>query len=272
MQGKVPPGGKSGGERGPEGEAPMTSLTDGAFWLSQVAEVGALAGAAYLSGVLATRAGVKVNYTRKIVHFTVFLFPILTVDLFPFEPTLATTLVSGAILMGLIVGITEPVRRRFSVVAIMFAAVDRPEDRPHTLLWLTTQVLAGYAVLVPLAVIFDRMGLMSLIYIPILINGVGDGLAEPVGVRFGKHRYEVRALTSKRTYTRSLEGSACVLLTGFAVVAAFHDLFTTSQFVAALFLVPALMTLAEARSPHTWDSPFLFLSGGLTLLAIVAWI
>jgi hypothetical protein len=29
------------------------------------------------------------------------------------------------------------------------------------------------------------------------------------------------------------------------------------------------MTLAEAFSPHTWDTPFLFLVGGLSLLGIV---
>ena len=106
------------------------------------------------------------------------------------------------------------------------------------------------------------------VLIPILINGIGDGLAEPVGVRFGRHTYRVYALFSKRQYHRTLEGSACVFLSSLVIIAFHHDAFTLWQWIAALVLVPVCMTLAEAFSPHTWDTPFLFLTGYLAVFAV----
>ena len=250
----------------------MEPLAETAFWWSEAVKVAAPAGSAYLSGLLVIRHGVRVNYTRKIVHFTVFLVPILVADVFPYEPTLVTTAASGGVLVALLAGLVRPVRERVAPVATMFKAIDRPEDRPHTVLWLSTQVVAGYGVLLPLAVAFSAVDRMALVYLPILVNGLGDGLAEPVGVRFGKRHYRVRALTTDRVYTRSLEGSACVFGAALLIVVLFRDLFEPAQFWTALALVPPVMTLAEARAPHTWDSPFLFVSGGGVLLGIVLFV
>jgi len=107
-----------------------------------------------------------------------------------------------------------------------------------------------------------------LLLIPILINGLGDGLAEPIGVRFGKHHYQTRALFSQRTYTRSLEGSACVFISAVLAILLFADQFSQLQLVIALTIIPPIMTLTEAISPHTWDSPFLYLIGGLLVIGV----
>ena len=48
--------------------------------------------------------------------------------------------------------------------------------------------------MLPMIWLFGQWGLESLVVIPILINVIGDGLAEPVGVRFGKYRYKTKAL------------------------------------------------------------------------------
>jgi dolichol kinase len=225
---------------------------------------------AFLSGLLVVHHGVRVNYTRKINHFALFFVPMFLASYFPYEQSLATVATTGGVLMTALGLYVEPVRSRVPVVATMFASFDRPEDRPYTMLWLLTQIAAGYAVIIPLAVLFAQRGTAELMLIPILINGIGDGLAEPVGVRFGRHTYRVRALHGDRVYTRSLEGSACVFITGIAAVLLFHGSFTTPQFYAALATIPLAMTLAEAFSPHTWDTPFLFLTGGVLLLGITA--
>jgi len=99
--------------------------------------------------------------------------------------------------------------------------------------------------------------------------GIRDGLAEPVGVRFGRYKYKVSALFSDKIYFRTFEGSACVFVTSFAVVIAHYTHFTFSQFLMSMILIPPLMTLAEALSPHTWDSPILFLAGYSSLLGVV---
>ncbi|MEA3359472.1 MAG: hypothetical protein U9R17_08740 [Thermodesulfobacteriota bacterium] len=150
----------------------------------------------------------------------------------------------------------------------MFLSFDRPEDRPYTLKWLSTQIIAGYIVIIPAIVLFVKTGYSSLIFIPVLINGIGDGLAEPVGIRFGKHKYKTKALFSKREYVRSLEGSSCVFIASIVILFLFQSSFSFIEFIWALILLPFAMTIAEAFSPHTWDTPFLFLTGYMVLYFI----
>jgi dolichol kinase len=247
-------------------------LLQPAYWGLELTRVIALYLVAFLCGLLVIRLGVRVNYTRKINHFVLFFLPVFLATIFTFQQSMATVTMTGLILMGSIGMYAAPVRERVPIFATMFSSFDRPEDRPYTLLWLQTQIAAGYLVIIPLAIMFARQGSPELMLIPILINGIGDGLAEPVGVRFGRHRYNVRALHGDRVYTRSLEGSACVLVTGILVVLLFHGSFTTPQFWVALATIPIAMTLAEAFSPHTWDTPFLFLTGGVLLLGITSFI
>ena len=100
----------------------------------------------------------------------------------------------------------------------MFLSFDRPEDRPNTLLWLSTQLIAGYLILIPIIIYFYKIGYGALILVPILVNGIGDGLAEPVGVRFGRLKYKTYALFTKIKYERTIEGSACVFFTSIILI------------------------------------------------------
>jgi hypothetical protein len=225
---------------------------------------------AYLCGLLVLHGNVRVNYTRKINHFALFFLPAYLNSLLPYSdrgiPALLWQFSFFMIFLGIYV---QPIRDRVRLISIMFHSYDRPEDRPHTLLWLSTQVMAGYMVLVPLIVLLDGSGHGALVFIPILINGLGDGLAEPVGVRFARRHYATRALFTRVRYTRSYVGSACVFVSGWLAVALVHTSFSTPQFFAALLLIPIAGTLAEAFSPHTWDTPFIFLVTGGLLLVIV---
>lgn len=223
----------------------------------------------YINGLIVKYKHVKVNYTRKINHFALFFTPMLLRNIFPYEHT-ATTILIGSILtlVSLLIFI-NPIRQRVSILTTMFLSFDRPEDRPYTLPWLITQFMGSYLVLAIVVFYLAKYNAVELLYIPILINGIGDGLAEPVGIRFGKHHYQTRALFSSKKYTRSLEGSACVFITSILVVYFSHYPFTDLQFVIAITAIPILMTLAEAFSPHTWDSPLLYATGGLTLIGIL---
>jgi dolichol kinase len=222
----------------------------------------------YGTGLLVERRGMKVNYTRKINHFSLFIIPTYLDRVFAYQETFGLFIL-GAVLVIVSPAIyVQPLRERFSWIKTMFRSFDRPEDRPHTLLWLSTQIFAGFLVIVPMVILFAHHDLLDLILIPILINGIGDGLAEPVGVRFGRHEYGVRALFTQKKYVRTLEGSACVFITGILVIALHYPSFTSLQYLIALGSLPMLMTLAEAFSPHTWDTPFLFLVGYLTLFGI----
>jgi phytol kinase len=214
----------------------------------------------YLGGLLVVNKGIKTNYTRKIFHFSLFFLPFF-LDLFflynrndPFLNTISV--LSGLLFFFLFL---KPIRERVNAFNIAFLCVDRPEDRPHTLLWIFTQTVVSMIVLISLNLYLIAINKRELIFIPILINAIGDGLAEPIGIRFGRHKYKTFALFTKKKYERSIEGSLCVFITSILVVLLSFPFFTSFQYIIALITIPISMTLAEAFAPHTWDNPFLCL-------------
>lgn len=223
----------------------------------------------FIGGFIVRHKGIKTNYTRKINHLILFALPMAFFSLYTYEESLMTAVFSFPIGFVDLTIYIKPIRERIGIIQTAFLSFDRPEDRPHTLLWLSTQRVASYSVLIPLLIYLNSVGKMSLLYIPVLINGIGDGLAEPVGVRFGKHTYKAYALFSKKKYVRSIEGSACVFITSIITVLALHSSFCPNQFIAALIGIPIVMTLAEAIAPHSWDSPFLYAVSGLAVFGIL---
>lgn len=239
-----------------------------AFFMSTIIKLISFWVIAFATGNLVLHKNVRVNYTRKINHFALFFLPLYIDRLFPFSGSILFTAIGVIVGLLSLVLFIYPIRSRIHVVHVMFLSIDRPEDRPHTLKWLSTQIAAGYIVIIPMILLFLQSGYSGLIFIPIVINGIGDGLAEPVGIRFGRHEYKTYALFSKRKYVRTLEGSSCVFIVSIIAVLLSHDYFNSAQFIGALIAVPVVMTLAEALAPHTWDSPFLFFSG-YTVLYLV---
>ncbi len=228
-----------------------------------------LAAWCWILGVAVLKAGVKVNYTRKLNHFVLFMLPIGLAPLLPYEPNVWTITASAVVFLLTTSIFMKPIRERFSLVRTAFASVDRPEDQPYTLCWIVTQALAAYATLVAIFFILRATGDPRLITIPLLITAIGDGLAEPVGVRFGRHRYRVTSWVSGREYVRSWEGSACVLISSIVILLCTASLLTTVQLVCLLLLLPPLMTLIEAIAPHSWDAPFLYLAGGVAIAVVM---
>ena len=222
----------------------------------------------YASGSLVFYKGVKVNYTRKINHFALFFIPMFIDNIIPVQPSIELLIIGSFVAIASLIIYIKPIRTNSRLIQRMFLSFDRPEDRPNTLLWLTTQTAVAYLIIIPIVIYFYKIGYEDLLLIPILVNGIGDGLAEPVGVRFGRLKYKTYALFSKIKYERTVEGSACVFFTSVIVIISFQSGFTSSEFICALIVFPIVMTLAEAFAPHTWDTPFLFLFGYLTLYIV----
>lgn len=214
------------------------------------------------------RGGLRVNYSRKVVHFAHIVSPLMVNRAF-FDYSIDYFVKSGLVTLAFPLLFVEPVRRRVPILDTLFYAFDRPEDRPHTVKLAFTQQLAMYLVLVGLAFLYRWAGLsLDLLAVPLLVTALGDGLAEPVGVRFGENRYEVTALFTSRTYTRSYEGSSMVLLATVFTLLAFRELFSVNQLLLLLVYMPFKMTVVEAYAPHTWDNPFLYLVGGLLVFLV----
>ena len=69
----------------------------------------------------------------------------------------------------------------------------------------------------------DKKLLSDLLFIPVMTTGIGDGLAEPVGIAWGKHKYKTRGLCSPKLYTRSYEGSFTVYISCVITTAAVYS-------------------------------------------------
>lgn len=210
----------------------------------------------------------NIGYGRKLLHFCLFASPVL-VNSFLGE---LDTQIMGLSWLSLVCQIyfvltLKPVRRRLPMpFMLVFRAIDRPKDRPYTLPWLWAQSILGFIALIMLQVYLSHKNLSQAFFaIPMIVNGLGDGLAEPVGIRFGRHKFQTRALWYKGRMCsgeviRSFEGSACVFFSAvMAVFAVYIEWCNTTRFVIALAIVPITMTAAEAFSPHTCDTPFIFL-------------
>ena len=239
------------------------------FWLNEIIKILVFFSSTFTLGKYLVANGVKVNYTRKIFHFIFFYFPIYLAAVLPYEATLITTLTSGCVLLLCLSLMWEPVRERSSFLCIAYSAIDRPEDRPFTLIWISTQLVATYLILMIMIYWLAQYQHASLIYITVLVAGIGDGLAEPVGIRFGKHHYRVRALFTEKIYFRTLEGSSCVFVSGILALALLSEQLNSTELILGMAIIPATMTLAEALSPHTWDGPFLYLAGGTSTVAVL---
>ena len=81
--------------------------------------------------------------------------------------------------------------------------------------WLVSQSIAGF---MSLCLMMYNLNVKDLsihfLLIPLIVNGLGDGLAEPIGIRFGKHKYRARALwyggrMCSGNFHRTSEGSLC---------------------------------------------------------------
>ena len=239
------------------------------FWIGEGIKVIVFFVTTFALGKWMVQKGVKVNYTRKIFHFVFFFFPIFTTTVFPYEFSTGLALLSGVIVLACLVLMYQPIRDRSQFLSTAFSSIDRPEDRPFTLIWVSTQLLATYLVLTMMLSWLEFYDKAALISITWLIAGIGDGLAEPVGVRFGKRKYVTHALFTDRKYIRTVEGSLCVFISGVLAVALHVEVLNQYQFILAMLIIPISMTLAEALSPHTWDSPFLYLVGGVSTVTVL---
>jgi dolichol kinase len=244
----------------------LTSLTivynedlDKYFWINQAIKYSIISLIQYLMALLVKYKNVRVNYTRKVVHISYFLLPqLLDILLIKYEKNKFTEFWNVWVILFLLILLSEHIRKRVGIIDTMFKAVDRPEDRPYTLIWFSSQIVATLIVIIPFSVHFSRINKIGLVFIPILINGLADGLAEPVGIRFGRHKYKTRACLSSREYERSYEGSLCVFIVSLIIVLSYYGYITLYQYIFCALTIPILITLTEAFSPHTWDSPCIF--------------
>jgi len=70
--------------------------------------------------------------------------------------------------------LSQPVRERFHFFMVQFKALDRPDDRPYTIYWLTTQMVSLWVTILILGAVSP-----TAMIIAVFIMNFGDGLASP---------------------------------------------------------------------------------------------
>lgn len=135
----------------------------------------------------------------------------------------------------------------------LYEALAREKDAPHRTRYIIEPYVSTLMGGVLVNLFFPETAQLGY-----LVAGLGDAVAEPVGTRFGRHRYRVPTLDGTLA-ERSLEGSAsvwivsslslCLYLCGSAPL-------TVTTGVVVL-LIASLSTFAEAISPHGWDNAVL---------------
>ena len=270
-----------------------SSSLDTHFWTKLVFQQLAIWLVFSLCGLAVVTKGWKEGYSRKVCHVVMYLMPFLMHLAWPSDrangmPTVWT--MSWTVWFQFVPFYLQikPARRRSTFLMLVFRAYDRAQDRPHTLSWLLTQLGGGYVVLLALYMYLQTRGSEIVppgaeraVLIPLVVNVFGDGLAEPVGIAFGRHGYRARALfydgkCCAGEFKRTLEGSFVVYLSALLAVLPCGGgvggddwrLFTDAQYAVALAALPPLMTITEAYAPHTWDNPFITLVGAAFLLGL----
>ena len=108
-----------------------------------------------------------------------------------------------------------------------------------------------------------------------VLCGAADAIAEPVGVRFGKHKYKVPSLKKVKVAERSLEGSFSVFLVSLVLSMLFFVYlyrFPLAKALIASFTLSIALALVEAVSFHGSDNLTIQVAAsGLTYLFLKTW-
>ena len=213
----------------------------------------------------------KVNYTRKIQHFSAYLVPLLSPPTAPLG--ILPHLWESLFVLFMFLVLIKPIREFSTFFMLQFNSLDRVEDRPNTLKWIILgNMLPGLLIITVFKQIFETyLALPLLASVVVLTVAIGDGFAEPVGTYLGKKKYVVPSWNLKNRYVRSYVGSACVYIAAVLFLVVFREQFANAQeFWTAMILFPPVMTLSEAFAPHSMDTPIMMLIGFSLLFGICA--
>lgn len=194
-----------------------------------------------MAGRLRAALGARVPYTRKAFHFTIFTFAAVVQAVWGGP---------GVVVFGAVVAL-------FVLHAVwrgeghaVYDTLARPADAPHARLFIIAPLITTAVGGVAANLLFGDLALVGY-----LVAGWGDAAGEPVGVRWGRHRYRVPSMAGVRA-TRSAEGSAAVALAGSAAVVLAMVLMGADVRTATRIAIVAGLAgaLVEAVSPHGLDN------------------
>lgn len=195
-----------------------------------------------LAGHLKVCRGARTGYTRKVFHFLVFS---TAVGLQIGGGTRPLCLFGGCTSLVIFYALWRGDGHPF------YEAMAREADAP----WRTYYIVVPYLTTLFGGIVSNAL-FGDFAIVGYLVAGFGDAVGEPVGARFGKHRYRVLSGTGIVS-TRSVEGSVAVCVASVGAAAAGAALLGVAM-VPALALRSVVIGLftagLEAIAPHGWDN------------------
>lgn len=209
-------------------------------WLVPVVIIYTILSAAIV-GYLKKELKISTPYTRKIFHLLIFIVAgVLQIFIGLPAVVILGIVVSLAVLFAVSKG------SGFSFYEAMARPSDAPKRSLFILIPLLTTALGGIA---------SNVFFPAFASIGYFVGGFGDAVGEPVGTRWGKHRYRVPSLAGVKAH-RSAEGSFAVFIMSFiaASLALYLIGFSASAGIKAGIICAFASTLIEAFSTHGLDN------------------
>jgi phytol kinase len=215
-----------------------------------------------LAGALKKYARWKTGYTRKTLHFLIF-FTAVGLHIWGGMPAVN--------ILGLGMGIFVLYAIKAGDGNFFFESMAREKDYPRRGYFIVVPYLTTAAGGLASNLLFGGCAIMGYV-----LCGAADAIAEPVGVRFGRHKYKVPSLKKVKVAERSLEGSLSVFVVSWALSLLFFVYLYQVPFARALiasFLMSVVLALVEAVSFHGSDNfTIQVAASGLTYLVLNVWV
>jgi phytol kinase len=206
----------------------------------------------WAAGHLKRSGQVRPGDARKINHVFALAGGAVWFGWLPADVARGSFLAAGLVLFVLLAAVCG--LRGRAPFALLFHGHARESDAPYE----GTHVWASWLLAVYGLALADLLFGMAVTRTAALLLGVGDGLGEPVGVRFGRHRYPVPAPWAGGGRVRTVEGSAAVFAGSFVIVVlcCLWDGGAAAPAVrlAAAAAVALAVAVVEAVSPHGVDN------------------
>jgi dolichol kinase len=211
---------------------------------------------------LRTRHGWRDGYGRKLNHFGQVAISLPTLAVLEGK-ALTYSSICASLLLLVVYSVSAVSRRKY--VRGIVASFVRERDGEHGLFFVFLPFISTNIALYSALAVFP----VELVRIAWATVGIADGLAEPVGLRWGtRHGYSTYDPVFRQYNTKSLQGSCAV---GLAATAICYTGLTLMGQQSVLFialasgLYGAIITCIEAYSPRGMDNSTILFGGALML-------
>ncbi|GGA81824.1 hypothetical protein GCM10011521_20220 [Arenimonas soli] len=219
----------------------------------------------HLCTYLKLRHGWASGYTRKLNHLGIMLITAPLLAVLPDTQLIMSVLVATSLQVVLYTSAAYSERPLLHALAVHSL---RERDAPRSRFFFLMPMITTNVSLVAAVLLFP----MLLVKIAFFTVAVADGMAEPVGLRFGKgNTYQIPDLVWGGRNTKSIAGSGAVfvlaLATSLLLLSWVHGL--TPAVLLTCGAYATAMTLLEAVSPRGSDNMLMILLGPLFLMGLM---